>query len=682
MGLKGIPQQLKDLPNWNLWKVEKLPKPDKNGKETTKVPYQTNGFKASADKPSTWTTFDAVVKAWNNGDSNYDGIGFQFGNSPYCGYDQDHCIVDGVLTPLAQDIILKLDSYTELSQSGTGIHIIVEAKKLGKRCKNPKTGQEIYDEGRGFWITGVRIGSAPATIEARQDELNNVYNEIFPKVEEAPRVAPNPSLLTLNASEIVEKAENATNGSRFKQLYSGDLSGNGNDHSSADLALCNMLAFYTRDFYTIDDIFRSSGLYREKWDRKDYKSDTINEAISNCTATYDSSYNSTRKADTATASAKPDQTKPKTQINYSTAADFLKNGFMQELDQNKTERKVITGFPSLDKELGGHLYSGLYCIGAISSLGKTTFIAQIADHIASQGIDVLFFSLEMGKCEMICRSLTRDLFLSDTTANRNINMGHIIYGQISQEKLSPVVEAYQNKVGGNLYLIEGNFDVDVFTVKKIVEEHIEATGNKPVVIIDYLQVLRPVEKNMTDKSATDTNVIELKRLSRDKHIPVIAISSFNRSSYSTPVSYESFKESGGIEFTSDCVMGLELAVVSELDQGQAKAVANKERINQAKNADARDLKLIILKNRRGKAWASIPFKYYSQHYYFTEMESREHSSTIQKEKAKPSEAYKIVKGKSKKDLESELAVYTKVLGHDNLVVKPDGEVIDEENPFI
>ena len=317
--------------------------------------------------------------------------------------------------------------------------------------------------------------------------------------------------------------------------------------------------------------------------------------------------------------AKSEVKKGKEPLKIATVSDYMANGYVQELVANRDQQKIYTGFDKLDKELGGHLYAGLYCIGAISSLGKSSLIAQIADNIAKQEIDVLFFALEMGKCEMLSRSLTRNLVLSNPKANNNLNIGHIMYGKVANEKIMPVVNDYKANEGKYLYMIEGNFDVDVFTIRATVEAHVKNTGRNPVVIVDYLQVLKPIDARMTDKAATDTSVIELKRMSRDYNIPVVAISSFNRASYSTPVSYESFKESGSIEFTSDCVMGIQLKVVSELDHGgKDKDVTNKQIINGAKNKTPRELELVILKNRRGKAWSKIPYEFYSSFYYFEE----------------------------------------------------------------
>jgi putative DNA primase/helicase len=305
INFNGIPEELKQYKNWVLWKfIDK-----KDGKKPTKVPFKTwysndltqkskpMGYMATSTNPEHWDTFENIKKAYETG--KYEGIGFVFGNTPYCGIDIDHCIDETGIKPKAYELIQKLNSWTELSPSKTGIHTIIKAEKKVDNAKNPQwditnntiSGLEIYDTGRYFTMTGLRIGDTPETIEDRQKELDEICDIHFEKKEKAPKETKVKQSLTLSESEIIEKAMKATNGSEFKRLYDGDISGYGNDHSSADLALCNMLAFYTQNFHTIDSIFKSSGLYREKWDRQDYKSKTINEALSSVTGTYDPKFN-------------------------------------------------------------------------------------------------------------------------------------------------------------------------------------------------------------------------------------------------------------------------------------------------------------------------------------------------------------------------------------------------------
>ena len=127
------------------------------------------------------------------------------------------------------------------------------------------------------------------------------------------------------------------------------------------------------------------------------------------------------------------------------------------------------------------------------------------------------------------------------------------------------VEQYQ-PIAHNTIIVEGNFNINVISIREYVEQYIAFTGIKPVVVLDYLQILRPINDRLTDKQQVDYNVTELKRISRDYDIPIFVICSFNRDNYTTTVDFTSFKESGAIEYSADVVMGLQLKVMEEIQE--------------------------------------------------------------------------------------------------------------------
>lgn len=299
-----------------------------------------------------------------------------------------------------------------------------------------------------------------------------------------------------------------------------------------------------------------------------------------------------------------------------TVYEYLKEDF--ELDQARrlSEPDIKTGLDTLDKTLGGGMYPGLYVMGAISSIGKTALALQLADRVAEQQQPVIFFSLEMGRYEMTCRSLARVLF--EQEGNQDITTGHILKtnykGQdiYSQDYFKKALEAYREGPAKYLTLLEGDFALDVNSLRDMVKEFINRTGKRPVVFVDYLQVLKPIYDRMTDKQHIDFTIVELKRMSRDLNLPVIAISSFNRASYKTEAAFEAFKESGAIEFTADVVLALQLrGVVVEKD--------GSSNINELKSMDPRPLEMVILKNRRGRAYEVIPLDYWPRQNYFVEV---------------------------------------------------------------
>lgn len=282
---------------------------------------------------------------------------------------------------------------------------------------------------------------------------------------------------------------------------------------------------------------------------------------------------------------------------------YLSQDFWAENDRYRRAPNISTGLPKLDRQLGGGLYPGLYVIGATTSLGKTALAMQIADRIAADGHSVLYFSLEMGRYELVCRSLTREAFVKYRTAMKEASTGHVINGRLDttqQKVIEEVLEAYRDGAGRCISIIEGGFDYNITTIREVVTDYIRLTGNKPVVFIDYLQVLRPISDRMNDKQAVDYNIVECKRLSRDMDAPVVVISSFNRASYQGEAHLGAFKESGSVEFTADVCLALHLPGTPD---EQKKALEQ----------EPRQLQLVTLKNRRGRINDMTNLQYYPKH---------------------------------------------------------------------
>lgn len=291
-----------------------------------------------------------------------------------------------------------------------------------------------------------------------------------------------------------------------------------------------------------------------------------------------------------------------------------------------------TGFYKLDQTLDGGLYPGLYVLGAISSLGKTTLALQVADNIARQARDVLIFSLEMSRYELMAKSISRHTFeeveeygggnrnLAKTTLGITTGSRYQRYSPEEKDLIKTAMSVY-SEYSPYLYINEGMGNINVDMVRETVEKHIRFTESKrpPVILIDYLQLLQPVNERATDKQNVDRNVMELKRISRDFGTTVIAISSVNRSNYMTPIDFESFKESGGIEFSSDVVLGLQLACLEEeLFTKDGKIADKRARIKTAKAESPRQIQLIVLKNRNGETGGRVDFDYYQPFNYFIE----------------------------------------------------------------
>lgn len=296
------------------------------------------------------------------------------------------------------------------------------------------------------------------------------------------------------------------------------------------------------------------------------------------------------------------------------------DSFLEVVSSNANTPAVSTGFAYLDEELDGGLYEGLYTIPAISSLGKTTFVLQMADNLAAQGKDVLFISLEMAANELIAKSLSRQTYLIEMergngTANAKTERGITDgkrYERYSAAELSLINEAIEryNRYAGHIYFLEGIGDVTTQRIRELVQTHKEVTGNTPIVIVDYLQILAPSNERATDKQNMDKAALELKRISRDYKTPVIAVSSVNRESYYREINLASLKESGAIEYGSDIILGLQFANAKE-NLKDSKPGDNNAWIEKMKRNDPRQVEVKILKNRHGKTGGSVFFDYHT-----------------------------------------------------------------------
>lgn len=290
--LEKIPPELKALPQWVCYRPDKSPVDPKTGHD------------AKANDPATWGQYKQAVNHYQAHQGNgVAGVGFEFSQAdPYVGIDLDNCRDPdtGEIEPWARDIIKRMDSYTEISPSGQGVHILVRGKlpSGGRKTQvmkeltvkdGVKRRTEMYDVGRYFTMTGHHLEGTPTTIENRQEELMPLHTEIFGQKIKAAQAPADPSpRLDLSDRELIERAHKAANGENFARLWQGDISEYGDDDSRADLALCSHLVFwFGPDPERIDRIFRQSGLRREKWEKRaDYRERTISKAIADTTEFY------------------------------------------------------------------------------------------------------------------------------------------------------------------------------------------------------------------------------------------------------------------------------------------------------------------------------------------------------------------------------------------------------------
>ncbi len=285
----NMPDTLTRLDRWVLWRRE-----ERDGK-ITKVPVQWDGARlASSTDPSTWTNWFTIQQAWTrrNGGRPVDGLGFVFvAADGIVGIDLDHCRdpTTGQLTNEAYQIVAALDSYTEASPSGTGVHILVQGTLPpgGRR----RTGSvELYNSGRFFTMSCEHLGGTPPDLMPRQAQLDTFYATLFTESsppDPPPDPPPQPGFAGTDAA-LLSLARHAPGHELFTALWAGQWEGRYPSQSEADLALCGILAWWCGpDRARIDRLFRQSQLCRDKWTtRDDYRERTLSTCLEGRTHWY------------------------------------------------------------------------------------------------------------------------------------------------------------------------------------------------------------------------------------------------------------------------------------------------------------------------------------------------------------------------------------------------------------
>lgn len=296
-------------------------------------------------------------------------------------------------------------------------------------------------------------------------------------------------------------------------------------------------------------------------------------------------------------------------------------------DQDKT-RVIATGFDYLDNKLNGGLHKNLYIIGAISSLGKTALITQMADQIASKNEPVLYFSLEMDKKDIIARSIARNTYklvgdkkdknkykIASTYYDIINNNNYKEYSQDKKDAIQTAIQVYE-KGAKNLYIVSGRYQdstgtkrrMNIRDIEKITRDFIKYNKKTPIIFIDYLQILAPLDVHNTDKQNVDEIIDSLANLKDELNTPIIAISSYNRDNYYEPANVTAFKESGSIEYGADVIMALQYKGIEAIYRGNDKETTKKHKIyelveniiTQSKAGESVPIELKVLKNRNGQ----------------------------------------------------------------------------------
>lgn len=265
--------------NWN--KEMKDGKPDK-------IPKRSDGQgNAKPDDPSTWHTFAEVDAVRNH----FDGIGIML-NNKILGVDIDHCIINGEVSPEVAAFIEKARTYTEISPSGTGLHVylpLTEDMTLVRKRAPRGIGKDYECYVTGRWFT---FSSSPwkesyplrTVTPAEALELLRILGypwkkDLLPKNETETEPI---EVISITDEQLLNKMFTSKNGAKIRALYDGDVSAYGGDESSADMALCAHLAFWVScDREKMDRLWLNSplGARQKTQNRKDYRERTIEKAV-------------------------------------------------------------------------------------------------------------------------------------------------------------------------------------------------------------------------------------------------------------------------------------------------------------------------------------------------------------------------------------------------------------------
>jgi len=263
-----IPQALLALARWVLYIIL-------NG---AKIPFDPNSL-LPANSPGACASYQRAVACLANAPG-FHGLGFRFDydeTAPFAFVDLDHCRNPETdeIEPWALDIVARLNSYSEISPSGTGLHIYMRRGNI-----------EIYTRSRWATVTGDHLAGTPVDLEDRTEELLTLHREVFGSSDPGSAMPPASTTPSpLSDQELIGLASTAANGARFRQLYYGPVPAG--DRSRLDFELvCKLMFWAGQDFERIDRLFRASVLMREKWFRADYRLRTMRAAAARCTERY------------------------------------------------------------------------------------------------------------------------------------------------------------------------------------------------------------------------------------------------------------------------------------------------------------------------------------------------------------------------------------------------------------
>jgi replicative DNA helicase len=536
-----------------------------------------------------------------------------------------------------------MNSYTEISPSGTGVHILFLAPnfKYDKETyyiKNPNNDIEIYVSGntqRYMTLTGNTLNNVDP--QERTPQLNNVLQKYMKRSKPIYQQAPQCEPLDITDEELLNKAMNERGG-KFAELWEGDISSYPS-HSEADIALCLKLAFWTgKDARRIDKLFRQSGLYTnegraQKWDTKrggeTYGEITIKNALNMCTDTYKPKSGAFLKQSEQLDHKEETMPQNRLESPYVSIQQF--NNFVEKI-QTESYKPLQTGLQAFDRLIGGGVCrQSLVVLSAAPGAGKTALASQIFETMAKNGNDVSFLNLEMSREYLLARSLSRILWTNckryDMSAN-DILRGY----QWSEDQRSHVLEAveiYRNDIAPHIiYNPHGN-TTNIQEIKNTLDtQAINAINNgkeAPVVVLDYLHLVSSSNASDAQEIVKQTTAM-LKEHAVKYGTFVFAIAANNRESNNKGIiSQSSGRDSSALEYTADIQLALNYKALAKQESkpnGKKYDASNPEDMKILAMRNPREMLIQVLKSRMSEAGGTLELNFDAKHSLFTPIDKR------------------------------------------------------------
>lgn len=529
----NIPECLKALNSWVVWKLA----PRKEGDKPTKLPFHPSGEWAKANDPSTWAPFFQALNRFNMG--GYSGIGFEFSEEdPFCGVDLDGCRdpESGKVEEWAREIILKMNSYAEVSPSGTGIKIFCRGFwGPGKKVPVPgaeaigqkEPGIEVYEWGRYFAVTGLRV-KGPSEPREAKEELEWLRLKYFQKEQ-----ALVPYTRPLDSDPVLDRAR------KYVMKLPLAVSGSSGHNATFKAACACVLGFELSEGEAMSVMAEYNTGCQPQWS----ESELLHKVRQAAKQTGDRGYLKNAQVANWGRIYLPNyrEEQPAPEIRETTLADAAQK-YLDSVKEGKAFR-VELGIPDLDYALGGGVEPGeMVIMAARPSHGKSAVALQCLHHWTSEGIPCAIVSEEMSAMALGKRTIQ---FISNIPEDQWADTPETVQTELTTYSTNRAP----------CYVVEGCGTAAA--AASALERHVKENGVK-YAVVDYAQLLKSPGKGRYEE-VTNTS-IALRKLASSTGLVLVVLCQLSRdiekrSKDFSPVMSD-LKDTGQLEQDADVIMFL------------------------------------------------------------------------------------------------------------------------------